>query len=354
MSNNKHKTKKIKSIVDASHSTSEKIVRNYDIQPLNALDIVKLIIPKPDENDLIIFRLSTYESENVLDWKIFIDQLFSLNPNVLKWKMDMRDLMDATDVSQSPKRVPNVPTTFLELYILNITLTPSEHGINSAIALTIEQFAIVRYFLLKGANASINISQIIKYQSLGPTLYQIQPQQTYKLVGSLLKMLMQPCYHHQCKINFDVSFNDIIQCVDADLVELYLNTIAPNPQQLSLIDAIQCARKRQYIQIICDDDSDDYFGHSSTVCMYDRHVAVFEKLLNYGVLFDFDRFDFANGRRRKQKYELSRGMIIFLIEQRTKELNNKVHIVMQINSMRNIPKELIFDIVDMSLPEIEY
>lgn len=250
----------------------------------------------------------------------------------------MRNLMVMFDHYEESRLIPNVPTTLLELYVGIITNVHKWHGKIRANILTQENNAIVKYFLIKGATATIDISQIIKYQIFWPILYQRFNTQTRTLIGSLIKILMQPCYQHICSINFDISFDDVIECMDIDLLDIYLNIFKPNPQLLSLIEAIKSASVHDSVKIEIDDNTcPDSFGIET------RHIAICEKLLNYGASFHFDT-TLLN--------KVDNTVIIFLIEQRAKEHNKIMNVLTQFNHMHYFPKELIADIVDMSLPII--
>lgn len=322
------------------------IVRSNDELDLthqnDALDTIQLtqqslFVGQLDTNDL-------YSSLYTRSWIEFIDKLFEINPNIFKWKLNMRKLI--LNHNKKWTLIPKKPLTFLELYIRGITNVFKRDGICCVNVLTRTHFAIVKYFLIRGATATINISDIINYQKSWPILIWQDNYYMDILIGDLIKILIQPCYQQQCSINFDISFDDVIKCADDELLDIYLNIFKPNPQSLSLAETIEHASRRLY-RITCK----KYYGFNhaqfSTNQSFDlqaRYIVMCEKLINYGVSFYFDT---------SLLYRLDNVTIIFLIEQRMKEFHKIMNVLIQLNCIRYFPKELITNISDMSLPLIK-
>lgn len=313
----------------------------YDAAIYDAADVILPIITS--NHDLMIFQLPFARCKY---WKKIIDKLFSANPNIFKWKLKMRKLLNM--LRTSPLVIPTIELTLLEYYIWRITHISKLNVINYTTMLTKNQCKIIKYFLFKGAIATINVSQIIDHQMQNSiTLYYDHfSSNSCVLIGKILKILMNPYYQNRLIINFDISFEDVLKCIDVDLLEVYLNTIVPNPKSLSLNGVIKWVGQRFHVRKQITDDHVSETEEISDISQ--RYIDNLKKLLEYGVIFDFDILV----RKIETKYYVNNILIMFLLEQRQKEFTKRTKIMMEHDCMFELPEELIAKIVDMSLPMI--
>lgn len=153
----------------------------------------------------------------------------------------------------------------------------------------------------------------------------------------------QQQYQQQCRIIFDISFNTLIKCIDDDLLEIYLNIVMPNPQSLSLVEIIKCANLMIYKSTRINGTNniyvDNYMSnhHHIMVC-----TRMCRKLLKYGVFFDYD----------ESVNKINNHIKMLLNEKRQNEIKKKTNILLQYDCLRKIPKELIIEITDFSIPHL--
>lgn len=98
---------------------------------------------------------------------------------------------------------------------------------------------------------------------------------------------MDQQYQKQCTVFFDVAFDDIIKCVDVNLLDKYLNTVTPNPRSLSFMKAINCAKQYPRTTVINFVDIHRW-GNALHENIIQEHIICCKKILNYGVEFEYD------------------------------------------------------------------
>lgn len=131
-------------------------------------DAADLILPIIGDDIQVFFNAPANHEK----WINIIDKIFMVDPNIFVQKLNMRKFVHVIHKSSgiAPNIVLTSPITLLEYYIRCIMCNNNNTHIASqwyrpisVFALTEDENNIVKYFLTKGANATINMSDIIKY-----------------------------------------------------------------------------------------------------------------------------------------------------------------------------------------------
>src|SRR5437660_9210065 len=89
-------------------------------------------------------------------------------------------------------------------------------------------FDTLKYFLDNDAVGVIKMSNLL--YTANDTFLNTDTER--KTLGLFVQLLMNPTYVDNCQIIFDVSYKDIIRCIDPELLKIYLQTTHPPPHSL--------------------------------------------------------------------------------------------------------------------------
>lgn len=310
-------------------------------------DAADIIIPIITDDDVSVF-INAHAGYD--KWIRIINKIFMVDPNIFTQKFNMHFFWNKIYECSEDENVPITPFTpftLLEYYIrcaMYCSYGSCEWG-TTIHTLTDNEINVIKYFLTKGASATIYISHIIEYQSKNHNFICSNHYQkcVHVSIGDIISILSDQQYQKQCTVIFNVAFDDTIKCVN--VLEAYLNIVGPDPKCLSFMTAINCARHYSYTNTTYFRalTKNNRYGVLDYISICQKYVHCCEKLLKYGVAFEYDE--------RVESIEYASAEIKdFLIEQWHSKNNNITNILMQFIPIIKFPKELIVKIIVMSLP----